>query len=384
MGVTVAAVARSLGGVLEVGAGADADTVLDDIRSIEEAGPEHLAFVANRRYARHIATTRAGVLLLDPHTPAPGRTTLRVPDPYLGFARALALFHPYPEVVPGVHPSAVVDPTADVTGAAVGPLAVVGAHARVGPGTRLEPGAVVGAWAVVGRDCRIGARAVVGEACVVGDRVVLNPGAVVGSDGFGFATTPDGHVKIPQVGRVVLEDDVELGACTCVDRAAVGETRVRRGAKLDNLVQVGHGATVGEHALLVACSGVAGSSRLGRFVTLAARASVLGHLEIGDGVQVGAASTVTRNLPDGARVSGHPAFAHALWRRAALSLKELPGLLSVVRRLDARVAILEAHVDVVPRTAPHDTAPEHVTETHAPTDPDPPRPRPAGSRLRRR
>ncbi len=342
MGRTAAAVAALLGGVLEPGEGASADTVLEDVRSLDEAGPEHLAFVANRRYVRRIAATRAGALLLGPATAACGRTAIRVPDPYLAFAEALALFHPTLPVVPGVHPSAVVDPTAEVEGAEIGPLAVVGPGARIGPGTRLAPGAVVGVGAVVGRDCRIGAHAVVADGCQVGDRVVLNPGAVVGGDGFGFATTPEGHVKIPQVGRAVLEDDVELGACACVDRAAVGETRVARGSKVDNLVQVGHGATVGERNLLVAFSGIAGSSRLGRSVTLAAGARVLGHLEIGDGAQVGTGSTVTGDLPAGARVSGHPAFDHARWRRAALAAKDLPELLKALRRLEARVAALEA------------------------------------------
>jgi UDP-3-O-[3-hydroxymyristoyl] glucosamine N-acyltransferase len=186
----------------------------------------------------------------------------------------------------------------------------------------------------VGRDCLLMANAVVCDGCVLGDRVVLNPGAVVGAEGFGFAPTPQGHVKIPQVGRAVVESDVELGANSCVDRAAMGETRVGRGTKADNLVQIGHAAQIGEHALLVAYSAIAGSARLGRFVTLAAKALVLGHLRIGDGVQVGAGSMVRGDLEPGEKVTGYPAFEHARWRRAALAFEELPEMLKRLRRLE--------------------------------------------------
>jgi len=338
---TVAELAAFLGGVVEAQQPAAGEHRISGVRALDQAGPEHLAFLSNRRYHPQMAASRAGAILMDRDTPSGGRTVIRLADPYAGFARALALFHPAAQVQPGVHPSAVVADDARVEGAQIQALAFVGAGAVVGPGSVLEPGSHVGAGAVVGSGCRLMANSVVCAGCELGERVILNPGAVVGAEGFGFAPTAQGNVKIPQVGRAVVESDVELGANSCVDRAALGETRVGRGAKLDNLVQIGHAAQVGEHALLVAYAAVAGSTRLGRRVTLAARALVLGHLQLGDGVQVGASSMVTRDQPAGARVSGSPAFEHRGWRRAALALKELPAALRQLRGLQRRVAELE-------------------------------------------
>ncbi len=332
-----AELASELGGELVQGRGAAEAAPLVGVRGIDDAGPEHVSFVSNRRYVRRLDSTRAGVVLLDRATPARGATVIRVDDPYLAFAQVLRLFHPSVPPRPGVHPSAVVADDAVVHGVEVRALAYVGPGAVVGPGSTLHPGAHVGAGAAVGRDCVLMANAVVCDGCELGDRVVLNPGAVVGAEGFGFAPTADGHVKIPQVGRAVVESDVELGANSCVDRAALGETRVGRGTKADNLVQIGHAARVGEHALLVAYAAVAGSTELGRFVTLAAKALVLGHLRIGDGVQVGAGSMVTRNQQPGVRVTGYPAISHRAWRRAAVALEELPGALRRLRVLERRL-----------------------------------------------
>ncbi len=331
---SLARLAVELGGVLEPGRTGSSETVVEGVQGIDDAGPGHISFVSNRRYVRRLGHTRAAAVLVDRDTPAHGATVIRVDDPYLAFARALTLFHPSAPVRPGVHPSAVVSPDAVVEGAEIRALAYVGPGAVVGAGSVLHPGAHVGALAVVGRDCLLMANAVVCDGCELGDRVVLNPGAVVGAEGFGFAPTPQGHVKIPQVGRAVVESDVELGANTCVDRAALGETRVGRGTKADNLVQVGHAAQVGEHGLLVAYAAIAGSTRLGRFVTLAAKALVLGHLELGDGVQVGAGSMVSSDVEPGARVTGYPAFEHRSWRRAALAMRDLPTALRRLRALE--------------------------------------------------
>lgn len=335
---TAAELASRLGGVVE----GDGGRLLLGVLGLDEAGPEHLSFLSNRRYVRSLGRTRAGAVLIDRSTAAPGLTLIRCDDPYVAFARALALFHPEDRPAPGVDPRAVVAPGAVVEGATVEAFAFVGPGAVVGPGSLVEPFAYVGPGARVGADCRLMPHSVVCAGCTVGDRVWLNPGAVVGGEGFGFAPSRSGLVKIPQVGQAVVEDDVEIGSNSCVDRAALGTTRVRRGAKLDNLVQVGHAAEVGEHNVLVAYSGVAGSTRLGRGVTLAAKAAVLGHLEVGDGVTVGAASVVHDDQPAGARVSGVPAIEHRRWLRAATGFGELPDLLRTVRALEARVAALEA------------------------------------------
>lgn len=334
---TVAELARRLGGEVE----GDGGCALSDVRGLDEAGPEHLSFLSNRRYVRRLAGSRAGAVLIDRQTPAGGRTVIRTEDPYAAFAAAVAIFHPLPWPEPRVDPAAWVAPDAVVQGATIEAFAWIGPGAVVGPGTWVEAGATVGPGAVIGPDCRLMSRSVVCAGCALGARVWLNPGAVVGAEGFGFAPTAAGLVKIPQVGRAVVEDDVEIGANSTVDRAALGETRVGRGAKLDNLVQVGHGAEIGPHNCLVAYSGVAGSSRLGRGVTLAAKAAVLGHLQIGDGVSVGVASIVHDDQPAGARVSGVPAIEHRRWLRAATAAAELPDLLRQVRALEARLARLE-------------------------------------------
>jgi UDP-3-O-[3-hydroxymyristoyl] glucosamine N-acyltransferase len=336
----VDALARALGGQVE----GDGARLVDDVRSLDAAQANHVAFLANRRYAPQLSRTHAGCVLVGPNEDSRGRTVIRVADPYAAFAAALGLFHP-PEVrEPRVDPAAHVAEDAVVDGATIEAFAWVGAGAVVGPGTWVESGAVVGRGAVVGPDCRLMPHSVVADRCVLGARVWLNPGAVVGGEGFGFAPTKAGNVKIPQVGRAVIEDDVELGAHACVDRAALGETRVRRGAKLDNLTQVGHAADVGEHALLVAYSGLAGSAKVGARVALGARATVLGHLTVGDGVQVGVGGVVHGDVAPGERVSGVPAIPHRRWLRAATALGDLPELLRQVRRLEARVLELETRL----------------------------------------
>ncbi|MDP2313725.1 MAG: UDP-3-O-(3-hydroxymyristoyl)glucosamine N-acyltransferase [Pseudomonadota bacterium] len=332
---TVGEIAASVGGTVE---GDDARVILA-VRGLEDAGPDDVSFLANRRYARKMAVTAAGCVLVGERDKAHGRTVIRCPDPYLAFAQVLRLFVPAVRPAAGVHPMAVVEGTA--TGATVMAFAYVGPGATVGEGSVLYPGAYVGAGARVGRDCTLMAGSVVADGCVLGDRVWLNPGVVVGGEGFGFVSTAQGHIKIPQTGRAVIGDDVEIGANSCVDRAAMGDTEVQRGAKLDNLVQIGHGATVGPDNLLVSYAGVAGSTRLGRGVVLAARAGVLGHLEVGDGVVLGADALLTEDAAPGERRSGVPAIDHRRWLRVAASLPELPELLATVRRLEAEVARLK-------------------------------------------
>jgi UDP-3-O-[3-hydroxymyristoyl] glucosamine N-acyltransferase len=317
------------------------DLEIEGVRGLDEAGPEHMSFLANERYAEHLASTRAGVVLVSPGVDSTGPALIRLDDPYLAFARAMQFFHPPDALRPGLHPSAEVDPSASVEGVEVRAFVTIGAETRVGEGTLLDAGVRIGRGVMIGRDCRILANAVVLDGSVLGDRVVLNPGAVVGGEGFGFAPTALGHVKIPQAGRAILEDDVELGCNTCVDRAAMEDTVLRRGVKVDNLVQVGHGVEVGEDGLLVAFAGIAGSTRIGRGATLAARAGVLGHLRLGDNVVVGAGSLVTRDVPDNARVAGYPAIDLDTWRASARVHTHLRELETLVETLQARVAELE-------------------------------------------
>lgn len=346
---SVADVAAALGGQVLSG---DPHAPVDHIAGLESAGPGALSFLSNRRYTRFLPDSRATAVLVDRRAEpaATGPARILVDDPYAAFARALAWMYPRQRPAPGVHARAMVAEDALVEGATIGANAVVGAGAVVGPGTVVDPGAVIGAGAMIGIDGHLMANAVVAPGCVLGDRVVLNPGAVVGGDGYGFAPTRAGHQKIPQLGHVQVGDDVEVGANSCIDRAALPGTAtvVGAGSKLDNLVQVGHGATLGRGVRMVAYSGVAGSSTLGDGVTLAAKAAVLGHRALGDGVSVGAASVVHDGQPAGARVTGIPAIPHRTWLRAAVAFRELPGVLQELRDLRRRVKALEearAHDD---------------------------------------
>jgi len=340
---TVAAIAAHVGGDVE----GESDLILTGVCGLEEASESHLSFLSNRRYRAKLANTAAGCVLVDRRARVPdGMTVIRCDDPYAAFAMALRLFNPQHWPTPGVDSMARVDPSAVVEGACIEAFAWVGPGAVVGPGSWVEAGVRIGAHARVGRDCRLMANSVLCDGCELGDRVWLNPGAVVGSEGFGFAPTASGNLKIPQVGRAIVEDDVELGANTCVDRAAMSDTRVGRGTKTDNLVQVGHAAQIGQHGLMVAYSGVAGSSKVGNRVVLAAKAAVLGHLNIGDGVQVGVASAVHGDVEAGSKVTGIPAIPHRQWLRSATAFSELPGLLKQVRQLTERVGELQAHQEV--------------------------------------
>ena len=327
----LAALAARVGGHIE----GDADLEIAGVAGLEEAGPTQLSFLSNRRYATLFRNSQAGAVLVGKAESAHGKTVVRCDDPYLAFAKALAIFHPEPKPVPGIHPLAVVEGVA--TGATVMAFAYVGVGAAVGEGTVLQPHTYVGAGARVGRDCRLMAGSVVMDGCVVGNRVVLNPGAVIGGEGFGFVPTPSGLVKIPQTGRAVVADDVEVGANSCVDRAAMGDTTLGAGSKPDNLVQVGHAAEIGAHNVLVAYSAVAGSTRTGTGVTMAARTLLLGHLDIGNGVMIGAMSMVTGDVPAGEKRTGSPAIEHRDWLRVAAAQKELPELLRRVAALEKKL-----------------------------------------------
>jgi len=334
---TAAELAERLGGEVE----GDGAALLEDVRGLEEAEAEHLSFLANPKYARQLATTRAGAVLVRPEVDAGGRTVIRLADPYAAFARALAIFHPAERPEPGVDPRAAIDESAEVDpSATVEAFAWIGPRAAVGARTWVEAAAYVGEDARVGADCHLMAHSVVRPDCELGDRVVLNPGVVVGGEGFGFAPTAEGNVKIPQVGTARIGPDVEIGANSTVDRAAMAATEVGEGAKLDNLVQVGHGARVGAHVLMAAYSAAAGSARIGDRSVLAGKAGVINHVELGEGSQVATASIVMRDQPPGSRLAGSPAIEHAAWLRAATLFKELPAMLARLRRLEKRVAAL--------------------------------------------
>ncbi len=342
--------ARRIGAELR-GGGREGASLISGVAPLESAGPSQIAFYANPRYREELLGTRAaGVIVSEDdaaHVPA-GSARLVAAQPYVAFAKASALFHQELAVRPGIRTGALVDQAARVhETAAVLPGAYVGPGATVGPRTTVHAGARILDGARVGEDCVLWPGAVVREHCILGNRVILQPNAVVGSDGFGFAFDLEGdgegpfHRKVPQAGIARLEDDVELGACSCVDRATLGETVVGRGTKIDNLVQIAHNVRVGPLCLIVAQVGISGSTELGQGVILAGQVGVIGHLRIGEGARVGAQAGVAHDLGDGETVSGTPAIDHRDWLRLSAALPRVPELLREVRRLQQRVEKLE-------------------------------------------
>ncbi len=330
---------REIAGRLGCELRGDGEIEITGVAGMEQAGPSELTFLANPRYAPKVKHTRAGAILAAEEVKDHPIACLISPNPYLDFARALEMFYQPPRPAPGIHATAAIDPTAVIgENAYIGPFVAIGARVTIGRNAVLHPHVVIYPEAVIGDDFCAHAHSVVREFCRIGNRVILQNGVVVGSDGFGFALRKDGtHYKIVQSGPAVIEDDVEIQSLSSIDRATVGETRVRRGAKIDSLVQVGHACVVGEDDILCAQVGLAGSSVLGKGVVLAGQVGVAGHLTIHDNAAVYAQSGVGGDVPAGQAVSGSPAFDAATWRRAVAAFPKLPELVKTVRELKKRV-----------------------------------------------
>jgi UDP-3-O-[3-hydroxymyristoyl] glucosamine N-acyltransferase len=333
----LAALAEQLGATLTPASGATLSTLsgreITGVAGLEKAGPHDVSFLANLRYSPLARATKAAALLVEPNAPEFPIATLRIANPYLAFARALELFHPSRRFAPGVHPSAVVSSTARVGARAhIAAYVVVGDDVTIGDDAVLLPHVVIYPGARIGKRFFAHAHAIVREGCELGDNVTLQNGAVIGADGFGFAKAADGSwTKILQTGPAVLEDSVEVQANACVDRASVGETRIGKGAKIDNLVQVGHGSSVGENSLLCAQVGLAGSSNVGNSVILAGQVGVAGHLTIGDGAVATAQTGIPSDVAAGAVVSGYPAMDNRAWLRTVAAVNRLPDLIRKLR-----------------------------------------------------
>ena len=306
----------------------DREAEITGVAGIEEASAGQVTFVSNPRYASAAKTTRASAVLVTPDFPEITASTLRLPNPYLAFAEAIALLHPAPAYPPGVHPTAVIDPSASIgTGAHIGAYVVIGAGVRIGDRAVLLPHVVIYPGVTAGHNFFAHAHSVVRENCLLSDNVILQNGVIVGGDGFGFAKRDDGSwQKIPQSGPVRIGNDVEIQANACIDRASVGATVIADGAKIDNLVQVGHGSSVGENTLLCAQVGLAGSTEVGRSVVLAGQVGVAGHCKIGDGAVATAQSGIPNDVPAGKVVSGYPAIDNRQWLRASAIFQRLPEL----------------------------------------------------------
>jgi len=321
----LADLAQHLGAILQ----GDPTAVITGVAAIETAGPGELTFVANPKYASLARSTRASAVLVEPSFPEITASTLRIDNPYLAFARAIELFYQPPAYAPGIHPTAVISPTAKIGAKAhIGAYAVIGDHVTLGDNAVILPHVVIYPHVRAGNNLFAHAHSIVREYCQLGDNVILQNGAVIGADGFGFAKQADGSwYKIIQSGPAILEDSVEVQANACIDRASIGETRIAAGTKVDNLVQVGHGSTVGNNTLLCAQVGLAGSTTVGNSVILAGQVGVAGHCTIGDGVIATAQSGIPGDVEPGKVVSGYPAIDNRQWLRSVALTNRLPELI---------------------------------------------------------
>jgi UDP-3-O-[3-hydroxymyristoyl] glucosamine N-acyltransferase len=319
------------------------DIEITGVAGMEQAGPTELTFLANPKYAPKVKNTQAAAILVSDALPFPKPVSVVSRNPYHDFARALSFFYQPPKPAPGIHPQAAIAKTASIgEGASIGAFAVVGDNAVIGRNAVLHPHVVIYEDAQIGDDFLAHSHAVVREFCRVGHRVILQNGAVVGGDGFGFAKRADGtHEKIVQSGVTIIEDDVEIQSLTSIDRATAGETRVKRGAKIDSLVQIGHACVVGEDNIICSQTGLAGSSILEKNVLLAGQVGVSGHLTIHENAIVYAQSGIGGDVAPGAVISGSPAFDSREWLRAITAFPKLPEMLKSMRQLEKRVRELE-------------------------------------------
>jgi len=321
--------------------GTNDDSEITGAAGLDEASEGHVTFLANPRYTPRVNTTRASAIYASEEAKFDRDISiLRAKDPYLAYTRALRIFYPEPAFQASIHPSSVIDPTAELVPdlVAVGANSVIGRYVKRGPEVTIHPSGTVYGDVTIGKGSVIHSGVAVRERTVIGERVIIHNNSVIGCDGFGYAKDEQkSWLKIPQAGRVVIEDDVEIGSGTTIDRASVGESRIGRGSKIDNLVQIGHSCTVGEDSLLCAQVGLAGSSHIGSRVILAGQAGVAGHLTIGDDVVLTAKSATSHDIPAGKIISGIPAFDNRDWLRSTAAFRRLGDIQRTVRELERRM-----------------------------------------------
>ena len=337
-GYTVAELQSRLGGVIQ----GDPEVRVVGAASLQRAGPAQLGFALGEKQLEAARASAAGVLIIGPALAAalPERTCLVTEHPHATFARALTLLYPTASAETGIHPSASVHPDAHLEeGVSIGPGCVVAGDVRIGARSRLGPHCVLGEGVSLGSDCLLHAHVTVCHGCVLGDRVILHPGCVIGSDGFGNALEDGRWVKIPQIGRVLIGDDTEIGANTTIDRGALDDTVIGTGVRIDNLVQIAHNCVIGDHTAIAGCAGIAGSTRIGRHCLIGGAAMILGHIEIGDHVTVSGASFIGKSIHQpGVYTSTQPQMPHAEWLRNAAQLRHLAEMRERIRTLERKLA----------------------------------------------
>ncbi len=336
----LAEIAAKLKGVI-VG---DPELIITGVGKIEEAKEGEITFLANPKYGKFLNQTKASAIIVSEEvTEGFGKSIIRTKNPYYAFLQTIHLFFPpVPIIEKGIHPTAVIGEETQLgKDLAIGPYVVIGKRCTIGDESICMPGVVIGDDVRIGEGCTLHAHVCLREKVVLGNRVILHNGTVIGSDGFGFAPEGDKYFKIPQVGTVVIEDDVEIGANVTIDRATLGETRIKKGAKLDNLIQVAHNCTIGNNTVIAAQTGLSGSTHLGKSNRIGGQVGFAGHLEVGDGVSIGAQSGVHKSVPPGEFIFGYPAKPHKEEFRIQAALKKLPQLIKEVNRMRKKIEALE-------------------------------------------
>ena len=342
MKMTLAEIALFLGGTV---IGAD-DTIINNIRSIEEANEGDLTFIANKKYLKKLKLTKASAILASPQTTEEGKNLIIVANPYAALGKLLTLFFPLEHGHSGVSPDAYIEDGAIVSpGATIFPQAFISKGATIGKGTVIYPGVFIGNNAFIGEDSILYANVTIYHSCIIGKRVILHSGVVIGADGFGFASPGKDNTKIPQVGFVQIDDDVEIGANTTIDRAALGRTWIQRNVKIDNLVQIAHNVVIGENSAIAAQVGISGSTKLGKSVMVGGQAGMVGHINIGDGVIIAAASSVHKNIKPGQIVVGSPQVSHDEWLKIEACKLRLPRMRVMLEELVKKVEYLQAKIN---------------------------------------
>lgn len=322
----------------------DGSIEITGLAKIQEAEAGDLTFLSNPKYAKFLKETKASAVIVPPETEQQeGLSLIRMKNPYFGFLKSVELFYPPKQLIEkGIHESAIIGEGTHVgENISIGPYVVIGKQCHIGPNTVLMPGVVVGDNVLIGEDCLIHANVSIRGEVAIGNRVIIHDGTVIGSDGFGFALENGVYYKIPQVGTVVIEDDVEIGANVTIDRASIGETRIKKGAKLDNLIQIAHNCTVGENTVIAAQTGISGSTQIGAGVRIGGQVGFAGHLHVGDGAAVAAQSGVSKSVPPGMMVFGYPARPHNEELRIQAARQKLPELLKIIKELKEKIEKLE-------------------------------------------
>jgi len=324
----------------------DENLLISAVAGIEDAEQGQISFIANPKYREKLQDTKASAIIVSSGLDTNGLPSIHVDNPYLAFAQVLALFAQKKHPPIGVHETCVIGEDSSIGDqCAIGAYVTVGKHVKIGDRNVIYPGVVIGDGVVIGSNSVIYSHVSILQDVSIGSRVIIHSGTVIGSDGFGLAPDGEKYYKIPQVGSVIIEDDVEIGANVTIDRATLGETRIHRGVKIDNLVQIAHNVVIGENSVIVAQVGISGSTKVGKRVTLAGQVGLVGHIQIGDSVMIGAQSGVTKSVPDKTLLSGSPAVEHRLWKKSQVALLRLPEALKSIRALEKRIQYLEKRLE---------------------------------------